>query len=488
MISEKSIASLKNFDLIIFGANGDLAYRKIFPALYHRLEEGQVKPKSRIAAMLRNTKNNQEYLSTLTKSLRKQIKGIDEKILATLIGKVDVISALTINGKYADLESWLKKSPNNVRVYYLATPSSVFGQIAKDLQDTSLITDESRIVLEKPLGKDGASSALINNSILKYFDEKQIYRIDHYLGKETVQNLMVLRFANYIFENLWNANHIENVQITAAEKLGIEKRGEYYDNYGALLDMVQNHLLQLLCLIAMEPPSVLTASQVRVEKLKVLNALEKFNEDSIITHTSKGQYSRGEKNGKIMPSYLEDVGTYSSETETYVAIKTYINNWRWKGVPFYIRTGKRMTEKFSEIVITFKDVPHNIFPEKKLMVPNKLIIRLQPKEKIEFIQMVKVPGPGGYRYKPLSMKMDYLESFTGKFPEAYERLLMDVVRGNQTLFMSNKELKASWEWIASITENWKSSSIKNNLYNAGTDGPGDSILESNHNWHKTSNK
>ena len=255
MISEKSIASLKNFDLIIFGANGDLAYRKIFPALYHRLEEGQVKPKSRIAAMLRNTKNNQEYLSTLTKSLRKQIKGIDEKILATLIGKVDVISALTINGKYADLESWLKKSPNKVRVYYLATPSSVFGQIAKDLQDTSLITEESRIVLEKPLGKDGASSALINNSILKYFDEKQIYRIDHYLGKETVQNLMVLRFANYIFENLWNANHIENVQITAAEKLGIEKRGEYYDNYGALLDMVQNHLLQLLCLIAMEPPS-----------------------------------------------------------------------------------------------------------------------------------------------------------------------------------------------------------------------------------------
>ena len=488
MISEKSITSLNNFDLIIFGANGDLAHRKIFPALYHRLEEGQIKPKSRIAAMLRNTNNKEDFLFSLIKFLKKQIKAIDENLLQSLISKVDVISAVTINNKYQNLELWLNKSPNKVRVYYLATPSSVFGQIAKALDETNLITKDSRIVLEKPLGNDGVSSAMINDSILKYFKEKQIYRIDHYLGKETVQNLMVLRFANYIFENLWNSNHIENIQITAAEKLGIEKRGDYYDNYGALLDMVQNHLLQLLCLIAMEPPSVLTASQVRVEKLKVLNALQKFNKDSIISNTSKGQYSRGKKNGKIMPSYLEDVGTYSSNTETFVAIKTYVNNWRWNGVPFYIRTGKRMTDKFSEIVITFKDVPHNIFPEKKTMVPNKLIIRLQPKEKIEFIQMVKVPGPGGYRYKPLSMKMDYLESFTGKFPEAYERLLMDVVRGNQTLFMSNKELKASWDWIASITDNWKSSNIKNELYNAGTDGPGDSILDLNHDWHKTNNK
>ena len=219
--------------------------------------------------------------------------------------------------------------------------------------------------------------------------------------------------------------------------------------------MVQNHLLQLLCLIAMEPPSVLTASQVRTEKLKILQSLRKFDKKSIQTDTVRGQYARGKKKGKMLGSYLEEVGTYESDTETFVALKTYIDNWRWKGVPFYLRTGKRMSDKFSEIVITFKEVPHNIFPEQKPLISNKLIIRLQPKEKIEFVHMIKVPGPGGYRYKPLSMKMDYMGSFVGRLPEAYERLMMDVVRGNQTLFMSNDEVKASWEWITSISKNWE---------------------------------
>ena len=253
----------------------------------------------------------------------------------------------------------------------MATPSTVFGSIAKKLHEHNLITSQSRIVLEKPLGKDKGSSNDINGEILAYFSENQIYRIDHYLGKETVQNLMVLRFANYLFENSWNSNHIKSVQISAAESLGVEQRGDYYNQYGALLDMVQNHLLQLLCLIAMEPPSMLNADEVRVEKHKVLKSLRLINNQNVENCAVKGQYSRGGTNEMMLPSYLEDIEDFSSETETFVAIRAYIDNWRWKGVPFYIRTGKRMSEKFSEIVITFKNVPHNVFPEQKNFINNK---------------------------------------------------------------------------------------------------------------------
>ncbi len=487
MISENSISTIESFDLVIFGANGDLALRKIFPALYFRYEEGQVKSNSRIAAMLRSPEDKDVFLKSLSSAVKK-IDGVDVEKWNQLLSCVDVVDAKKTAGKYNSLEDWFNQSKNKVRVYYLATPSSAFGDIAKSLHQSDLITDQSRIVLEKPVGKDGKSSSEINQKILEYFSENQVYRIDHYLGKETVQNLMVLRFANYVFESTWNSNHVKSVQITAAEKLGVGSRGGYYDQYGALLDMIQNHLLQLLCLIAMEPPSVLTASQVRTEKLKILQALRKFDKKSIQTDTVRGQYSRGKKAGKMLASYLEDVGTYESDTETFVALKTYIDNWRWKGVPFYLRTGKRMSDKFSEIVITFKEVPHNIFPEQKPLVSNKLIIRLQPKEKIEFVHMIKVPGPGGYRYKPLSMKMDYMGSFVGRLPEAYERLMMDVVRGNQTLFMSNDEVKASWEWIASISKNWEALQIENELYMAGSDGPGDKVLDDGEEWHKTSKK
>ncbi len=485
MINEKSISTLKDFDLVVFGATGDLAYRKIFPALYYRLKEGQVKSKSKFVAIVRDKSAIDSFKNNLKKSLSLSINKVDSQVLDNLINRVIPIEANVEEGKYQSLINWFSKSSNKVRVYYLATPSSVFGFIASTLQKSNLINNESRIVLEKPLGKDAVSSNAINTEILKYFKEEQIYRIDHYLGKETVQNIMVLRFANNLFEHSWNANHIKNIQITAAEKIGVENRGDYYDNYGALLDMVQNHLLQLLCLIAMEPPTVLNAEEVRNEKLKVLRSLRKYSKENINVETVKGQYTRGNINGKQLPSYLEDLGKYDSETETFVATKSYVDNWRWKGVPFYLRTGKCLTGKFSEIVITFKDVPHNIFPDHKPLTPNKLIIRLQPKEKIEFLQMIKVPGPGGYRYKPVSMKMDYQESFVGRFPDAYERLLMDVVRGNQTLFMSNNELIASWDWIASITKNWKLSKQKNILYNAGSDGPGNSILNKGDYWHNT---
>lgn len=485
MIDKKSIQTVDDFDMIIFGSNGDLSIRKIFPALYYRLSEGQVKPNSRIAALVRKKENESNFLTHLKIALETTISQIEPAILEDLINKIDVISVSTDNSEsFSKLTSWLGNSDNMVRVYYLATPSSVFGNIATLLNKYELITPTTRIVLEKPLGKDKESSKKINKEILNYFDENQIYRIDHYLGKETVQNLMVLRFANYLFENSWNSNHIKSVQITAAEKLGVEERGDYYNNYGALLDMVQNHILQLLCLIAMEPPSLLNADEVRVEKFKVLKALRNISKKSPLKEVVKGQYSRGGKHEAPLPSYLEDINDYSSDTETFVAIRAYVDNWRWKGVPFYLRTGKRMADKYSEIVITFKDVPHNLFPEKKPIHNNKLIIRLQPQERIEFVQMVKIPGPGGYRYKPVSMKLDYQESFKGRFPDAYERLLMDVVRGNQTLFMSYNEVSASWDWITSISTYWKNNAEKNILYEAGTDGPGNDILLDGEKWHK----
>ena len=332
------------------------------------------------------------------------------------------------------------------------------------------------------MGYSLESSNEINIQITKAFSEKQIYRIDHYLGKETVQNLMVLRFANNLFERAWDSEHIDNIQITVSESLGVEKRAAYYDNSGALLDMVQNHLLQLLCLVAMEPPHLLEADEVRNEKLKVLRALRPISKKNVASHTVKGQYTRGNVKDEQVNSYLEDIEEYQSKTETFVAIKAYVDNWRWKNVPFYIRTGKRMVKRYSEIVINFKEVRHNIFPSKEKLNNNKLIIRLQPEERIELVQMTKVPGPGGYRYKPIALKLDYIDTFKERLPEAYERLIIDVIRGNQTLFMRQDELEAAWDWIESITASWKATGQNNVIYEAGTWGPGNDILEENDSW------
>ncbi len=336
--------------------------------------------------------------------------------------------------------------------------------------------------MEKPLGFSLESSNAINAAISLAFRENQIYRIDHYLGKETVQNLMVLRFTNNLFEKAWDGENIDNVQITVSENIGVENRAGYYDHAGALLDMVQNHLLQLLCLVAMEPPHILEADQVRNEKLKVLHALRHFNKKTVLTDTIKGQYTRGSINGEEVNSYLEDIEKYASKTETFVAIKAFVDNWRWKGVPFYLRTGKRMKKRYSEIVINFKSVKHNIFPSQEKLSNNKLIIRLQPEERIELVQMTKIPGPGGYRYKPISLKLDYVDSFKERFPDAYERLIIDVIRGNQTLFMRQDELEAAWKWIESISNNWNATNMQNILYEAGSWGPGDSVMQGEDTW------
>jgi glucose-6-phosphate 1-dehydrogenase len=292
---------------------------------------------------------------------------------------------------------------------------------------------------------------------------------------------MVLRFANHLFERAWNADNIENIQITVAESLGVEKRSGYYDKTGALLDMVQNHLLQLLCLVTMEPPSNLNPDAVRNEKLKVLESLRPFTKESIRKNVVRGQYTRGSVDDQKLNSYREDIDAYDSETETFVAIKAYIDNWRWKNTPIYLRTGKRMKKRYSDIVINFKELPHNIFQDSKQPLRNKLIIRLQPEERIELVQLSKVPGPGGYRFKPISLKLDFIDSFDSRMPEAYERLIVDVIRGNQTLFMRYDELAAAWEWIESINTHWRSQ-VPLSLYESGTWGPGDQILAKDTKW------
>ena len=345
----------EEFELVIFGGDGDLSFRKIYPALYHRLNEGQISDNVRILAISRKPYELSEFRKKVKSELLSFVKNAKVEIVDQLInmisnGRIDVEKS----EECEVTKNWFLESANYVRVFYLATPAVVFGTISKYLHEKSYIPENSRVVLEKPLGKDLQSSEQINDEVANFFKEEQIYRIDHYLGKETVQNLMVLRFANNIFESSWSAKDIDNVQITVAESIGVGTRGAFYDQYGALRDMVQNHLLQLLCLIAMEPPVNLEADEVRDEKLKVLKALRFYTPETITENTTRGQYTRGGSDKDPLPSYLEDIDKFSSVTETFVALKANIDNWRWGGVPFYLRTGKRMPHRYSEIIINFK--------------------------------------------------------------------------------------------------------------------------------------
>lgn len=474
---------LEDFDLIIFGGDGDLSFRKIYPALYHRLNEGQINVNCRILAVSRIERDHDEFVSHLQEALKTHVSSYDEAVakqLTSIITHAMIDSNKGLESEH--VSGWFAEHDDRIRAFYLATPATAFGPICEYLDAQGYINERARVVLEKPLGSDLVSSESVNDHVAQFFSEDQIYRIDHYLGKETVQNLMVLRFANSLFERSWGARDIDNIQITVAESIGVGTRGGYYDKYGALRDMVQNHLLQLVCLIAMEPPINLDADAVRDEKLKVLRALRPYNRKTIHTDTVRGQYTRGNTSEGQLQSYLEEIGKFDSNTETFVALKLFVDNWRWGGVPFYLRTGKRMSSRYSEIVINFKPVPHNIFPEGKKMVNNKLTIRLQPEERIELQQMVKIPGPGGYRYKPISLELDYADHFEQRFPDAYERLLMDVIRGNQTLFMRRDEVQASWQWIESISANWKSQKVPNTLYEAGGWGPGDKVMNEGHAW------
>jgi len=480
------------FDLIIFGGTGDLTMRKLLPAMYHRDRDGQISADSRIIAVGRRALTRSEYLDQAKAALLANLQSgeFSDKHWLSFSRRIEYVGADVLNGdEWGELVDLLKGHESRVRAAYLATAPRLFGAIAKGLQKNALVTDSSRIVLEKPLGHDLESASKINDEVGECFAENQIYRIDHYLGKETVQNLLALRFANSLFEPLWRRGSVDHVQITVAEDLGVGGRVDYYDNVGALRDMVQNHLLQLVCLTAMESPSSLHHDAVRDEKIKVLRALRPINVDEVRNSTVRGQYSAGAIGGVAVSGYDDELG--DNDTETFVALKLEIDNWRWSNVPFYLRTGKRLASKHSEIVVQFQDVPHSIFPEQEFnVVPNKLTIRLQPDEGVKLSVMAKEPGPGGFELRPVSLDLSFEETFGLRYPDAYERLLMEVLRGSPALFMRRDEVDEAWKWVDGIIASWKASRQKTESYVAGSWGPSSSstlLDRDGRSWHMDSN-
>jgi glucose-6-phosphate 1-dehydrogenase len=458
------------FDCVIFGGTGDLSLRKLLPALYHRDRDGQIPSRSRIFSISRKAMDADAYRRMVEERVGSH--KADDQSWGRFLARLDHL-ALDASGSagWDALKQRLDEVSDQVRVFYLATAPELYGPVCARLGEAGLATPEARVVVEKPIGHDLASAQQINDEIGKVFAERQTYRIDHYLGKETVQNLIALRFANSLFEPLWSATWIDHVQLTVAETVGLEGRAGYYDTAGALRDMVQNHLLQLLCLVALEPPRTFDADAVRDEKIKVLRALEPIGADE--QTMIRGQYRRGAAEGAAVPGYLEELGPgKTSRTETFVALKVGIGNWRWAGVPFYLRTGKRLAARTSEIVIQFRAVPHSIFPRTAGgLEPNRLVIRLQPDEGITLHLMTKEPGPGGLRLKSVPLDLSFAEAFEGRFPEAYERLLLDVVRGNPTLFMRRDEVEAAWTWLDASIRGWEEASEPPKPYMAGSWGP-----------------
>jgi glucose-6-phosphate 1-dehydrogenase len=474
------LVPVEPFDLVIFGGTGDLAMRKLLPSLYHRERDGQVTSDSRIIAASRGNLTRDEYLALVREALESNLAEGEFTAAEwqTFAERIHYVQAdASAHDEWGALVDILAGHEGKVRVAYLATAPSLFGAFAAGLRHNGLITQTSRIVLEKPVGHDYASARAINDAIGKCFAEDQIYRIDHYLGKETVQNLLALRFANSLFEPLWRRGSVDHVQITVAEDLGVGNRVEFYDRIGTLRDMVQNHMLQLVCLVAMEAPSSLHHDAVRDEKMKVLRALKPIGAEEVRQNTVRAQYTSGAINGESVPGYLEELGGDGSSTETFVALKLEIENWRWSGVPFYIRSGKRLPRKHSEIVVQFEDVPHSIFPEQEYNVQaNRLSIRLQPDEGVKLSVMAKEPGPGGFDLRSVSLNLSFEETFGVRYPDAYERLLMEVLRGNPALFMRRDEIEAAWRWIDGIVAGWEAARQKVETYVSGSWGPSASSL------------
>jgi glucose-6-phosphate 1-dehydrogenase len=468
------------FDLVIFGGGGDLALRKLLPALYHRDRDGQLPPESRIIAVGRSHMDHSAYLLLVEQSLRSHLgdQGFDTDLWQTFSSRLQYHTADAMDhSSWGALVDLLKGAETRTRVVYLATAPALFGPIAEGFRANGLINDDVRIVLEKPVGKDYTSAREINDQVGACFPENRIFRIDHYLGKETVQNLLALRFGNSLFEPLWNRSNVDHVQITVAEDLGVGGRIEFYEQVGALRDMVQNHLLQLLCLVAMEPPTSQHHDAVRDEKMKVLRALKPIGVERVKSHTVRGQYRAGAIKGKAVPGYREELGHDESSSETFVALKLEIDNWRWSNVPFYLRTGKRLKNKYSEIIVQFQQVPHSIFPQlDQASTPNRLTLRLQPDEGVQLSLMSKEPGPGGFDLRPVSLNLSFEEAFGARYPDAYERLLMEVIRGNPALFMRRDEVELAWRWIDGIIAGWTESGQKVEGYEAGTWGPTASSL------------
>ncbi len=461
------IIPVETFDLVLFGATGDLARREIIPSLFSGFRIGQVPPDFRLIGVSRSQLSDSDFRKLAQKAIfETNGKSVaDEVCLEAFLQRLCFSPCDASGGAGWDqLAAWLR--PDVIRAFYLSVSPVIFEPIVTSISAADLVHEDSRIVIEKPFGQDLESAQRLNHILKQAFNESQIYRIDHYLGKETVQNLMALRFANILFEPLWNSQHVDHVQITVSESVGIKGRQGYYDNVGAMRDMVQNHIMQLLCLVAMEPPATFEPNAVRDEKVKVIRALQDVTVDDFVC----GQY--GEGSGE--DGYLTDSRLDHSTTETFVALRCRVGNWRWASTPFYIRTGKRLRARMSEISVVFKSPPHSIFGQRESRRNNVLTIRLQPNEGITMQVTIKEPGLGGMRLAEVPLDMSFADSLTpeiGALKNAYERLIMDVIRGNQTLFMRNDEVEAAWEWTDRILSAWESEGRRPEIYPSGSDGP-----------------
>ncbi len=461
------VIPVEPFDLVIFGGTGDLARRKILPGLFRRFLAGQMPDDSRVIGAARSAHDDADYRRLMREAIVEFMPSAeaDGDKLDEFLERLSYIS-VDARGKdgWADLADAIRDDV--VQAFYFSVAPSLFGDLAGRLTSHEIAGPGARIVVEKPFGRDLESAKDLNATLAKHFDETQIYRIDHYLGKETVQNLMAVRFGNVLFEPLWNSQYVDHIQITVAETMGVAGRGAYYDRSGAMRDMVQNHLMQLMCLIAMEPPSRFNPDAVRDEKLKVIRALEPVEPVDIV----RGQYAaEGDA-----ADYRTDAENSDSTTESFIAMKVQVSNWRWAGTPIYLRTGKRLRARASEIAVVFKDAPHSIFGEEKKRHRNILTIRLQPNEGMDLYVTIKEPGPGGMRLVDVPLDMTFADALGPEaedVPDAYERLVMDVIRGNQTLFMRGDEVEAAWAWTDPIIERWEEDGDRPHPYEPGTTGP-----------------
>jgi len=483
--------------LVIFGATGDLAHRKLLPALYNLAHEGSLPERFELIGIARSEHSDEEFREQARESItRFSRRPPDKDVLDGLLGDLRYIPGSfddeqvyeTIKQAIGEFEDRAGYPLN--RVFYMSTAPQFFPVIAERLGSAELDhcdKCETRLVIEKPFGYDLASARELNAQLLSVFEEPQIFRIDHYLGKETVQNLMAFRFANTLFEPVWNRNFIDNVQITAAEDIGIGGRAEYYDHAGALRDLVQNHMLQLLSLLAMEPPSSFDADRVRDEKAKVLEAIVPPSPDQVGSMAVRAQYGPGTVGGKEVPGYLEEEGVpKDSRTETYAALRLHVSNWRWAGVPFYLRTGKRLARRLTEIVVTLKPVPHVAFKSTGSVgvQQNQITLTVQPDEGVSVSVGAKIPGPR-MRIRPVHMEFRYGTAFLSESPEAYERLILDAMRGDATLFTRNDEIEALWAIVDPILTGWQEdTSSPVPQYPAGSAGPEEAnqLLEEGRTW------
>ena len=460
--------------LLLFGATGDLAQRMLLPSLCALDADGLLSDDLQIIATARSEYDDAGFRNFAREALETHLPAERRGGMADFLNRLSyqTLDATSLEG-FEELATKVGARQRGLAIF-LSTAPSLFEPTIKGLQHAGLDGETVRIGLEKPLGTDLESSCAINDAVASAFSEDRIFRIDHYLGKETVQNLLALRFANMLFEPIWNANNIDHVQITVGETVGLESRVGYYDDSGALRDMVQNHMLQLLALVAMEPPSSFDATAVRDEKVKVLRALRQVAQNETVT----GQYRAGAVDGTAVPGYDDELGK-DSDTETFVAIKAHVDNWRWKGVPFYLRTGKRLPERVTEIVVQFRCVPHSIFAETgATMQPNQLVIGIQPEENITLGLMAKVPGLGqdGIRLRPVPLNIAMPDAFVGQHRRiAYERLLLDLINGDQTLFVRRDEVEAQWHWVDAIRALWAEKGVTPKTYTAGSWGPSASI-------------